>query len=347
MLFSILIPVRNDFTNLACCLRSLRAQDLSDCEILVADDGSQPPLAREDLPDLGRPLQLFRLPDRGPAVARNYLADQASGDYLFFLDADTQANPQLLQCARRVIVENPGIGSFFGSYDDAPAWPSLISVYRNLLHHHVHQQSGGREVSTFWCGCGVIQRGLYLECGGISEAYRTSSIEDLAFGMRLSDWGVLTRIVPELQVKHLKRWTLGSWLYTDLFRRGIPWVRLMRARREWTGQLNFSPSLRVAALAAIAVAGTMVIAVWRPEVALLASVPLAAFIYLNRDFFRLVARKRGILAATATVPLHLIHTLICVTSVVMGFFYPVLKLEYGKRPEWKSPRGAGFLSDSR
>lgn len=346
MLFSILIPVRNDLTNLVGCLHSLRTQDLSDCEILVADDGSQPPLAREDLPDMGRPFQLFRLSGRGPAVARNLLADQARGDYLFFLDADTQANPRLLQCARGVIAENPGIGSFLGSYDDAPAWPSLVSVYRNLLHHHVHQQSGGREVSTFWCGCGVIQRALYLECGGLSEAYRTASIEDLAFGARLLERGVLTRIVPDLQVKHLKRWTLGNWLYTDLFRRGIPWVRLMRSRREWTGQLNFSPSQRVAALAAVAVAILMVTAAWWPGIAPLASVPLAAFIYLNRDFFRLVARKRGIPAAIATVPLHLLYALVCVTSVVMGFLYPALKLEYGTRSGWKSTRCAGSLSDA-
>ena len=212
MLFSILVPVRNDPGNLASCLQSLAAQDLSDCEILVADDGSQPAIEREDLLGQGR-LRLFRLPGRGPAAARNFLALQATGDYLFFLDADTQASPTLLECARRVITEHPGIRSFFGSYDDAPAWPSLVSVYRNLLHHHTHQQSGGCEVSTFWCGCGVIERRLYLDCGRLSEAYRTPSIEDIAFGAYLRERGILTRIVPDLQVKHLKRWTFRSWLY--------------------------------------------------------------------------------------------------------------------------------------
>ena len=346
MRFSILIPVRDDLPHLVRCLDSLRTQDLSDCEVLVADDGSQPPVAPADLPVLARPLRLFRLSGDGPAVARNFLADQAVGDYLFFLDADTEASPRMLQCARSVIAARPGIRSFFGSYDDRPAWPSLISVYRNLLHHHVHQQSGGREVSTFWCGCGVIQRDLYRECGGLSEAYRTASIEDLAFGVQLLDRGVLTRIVPELQVKHLKRWTLGSWLYTDLFRRGIPWVRLMRARGEWTGQLNFSPSQRMAALSAVAVVILLVAAPWWPPSALLASVPLAAFVSLNRDFFRLVARTRGVPTAIAAVPLHLAYALICVLSLVMGFCYPPLKLEYGRRSGLKSPRCAGPVSDS-
>lgn len=325
MRFSILIPVRNDLTNLTCCLDTLGTQDLSDCEILVGDDGSEPPIAREDLPVLERPIQLFRLSGRGPAAARNALAGQAAGDYLFFLDADTQASPQLLQRARRVLAEYPGIRSFFGSYDDAPLWPSLVSVYRNLLHHHVHQQAGGREISTFWCGCGVIQRTLYLECGGLSEEYRTPSIEDLAFGTRLLDRGVLTRVVPELQVKHLKRWTLMNWLYTDLFRRGIPWVRLMRSRREWTGQLNFSPAQRLAAVAAAATAGLFVAAAWLPSLAFLALAPLLMFVYLNRSFFRLVATKRGIPSAIASVPLHLTYALICVASVVMGLLYPTLK----------------------
>lgn len=331
MFFSILIPVRDDPARLANCLRSLGTQDLGDCEVLVADDGSQPPLATEDLPVLEPPLRLFRLSGQGPAVARNLLAKQAHGEYLFFLDADTQASPHLLECARRVIAKHPGIKSFFGSYDDEPAWPSLVSTYRNLLHHYVHQQSGGREVSTFWCGCGVVQRDLYLRCGGISESYATPSIEDLAFGTRLGEQGVRTRIVPELQVKHLKRWTLGNWLYTDLFRRGIPWVRLMRARREWTGQLNFSTSQRVAAVAAVAVVAALLLTAWRTEMLLVATVPLATFVYLNRGFFRLIATKRGVPAAIATVPLHLTYALICVASVVLAFFYPPLRPDTSNR----------------
>jgi len=287
--FSILIPVKNDLKNLQRCLAALQPQDLSDCEVLIGDDGSEPPLRLADLAAEGMPLQLFRLGGHGPAVARNFLARKAQGEYLFFLDADTEANRQLLSRARRVIEEHPGIAAFFGSYDDAPAWPSWVSVYRNLLHHYVHQQSGGLEVSTFWCGCGVIRRQLYLDCGGISESYRTPSIEDLAFGARMSRQGARTRIVPDLQVKHLKRWTFGNWLYTDLFRRGIPWVRLMRARKDWTSQLNFSGSQRLAALAAVGTAVTLLAVPWRP--------------------------------------LHFLYALVCVTSVVASFLYPPLKLE--------------------
>ena len=34
----------------------------------------------------------------------------------------------------------PASTALFGSYDDAPAAPGLVSQFRNLLHHYVHQQ---------------------------------------------------------------------------------------------------------------------------------------------------------------------------------------------------------------
>jgi GT2 family glycosyltransferase len=333
MIFSIVIPVRNDPENLTLCLRSLRNEDLNDCEILVADDGSEPPLTADQLPATRASCRVLRLPPRGPAAARNAAADEATGEYLFFLDADAQPQPGMLQRARSVIAESPDIVSFFGSYDDAPAWPSLVSVYRNLLHHHVHQSAAAQDVSTFWCGCGVVKRTIYLDCGGLSESFDTPSIEDVAFGLRLNDRGISTRIVPDLQVKHLKRWTVGGWLRTDLFQRGIPWVRLMRARGEWVSELNATRSQRAAAAAALASVVLLIGAWWWPWAALVAAAAMALFVFVNRGLFRLIARQQGIVRAVGTVPLHLLYALVCVASVVVGYCSSPLTLEYRKRGE--------------
>ena len=88
-------------------------------------------------------------------------------------------------------------------------------------------------------------------------------------------------------------------------------------------------------------------AAWWPGIALLALVPLSAFVYLNRDFFRLVARTRGIPTAIAMVPLHLLYALVCVASVVMGFLYPALKpAEDEPLADWESSLRADSLSDA-
>src|ERR1051326_3160699 len=85
-----------------------------------------------------------------------------------------------------------------------------------------------------------IRRDIFLDSGGVSEFYCRPSIEDIELGLRLTQKGLKVWIFSELQVKHRKHWTLSKWLHTDLFCRGIPWVRLMRSNNHWENQLNFS-----------------------------------------------------------------------------------------------------------
>jgi GT2 family glycosyltransferase len=308
LLFSVCIPVRNDLKNLKRCLSALASQDLSDCEVLVCDDGSEPPVTPSDLQETGAVFTLVT--------------------YLFFMDADTVASSELISKARQVVADHPEISVFYGSYDDQPDSKSIVSDYRNLLHHFTHHQSAKKmeRVTTFWCGCGVISRDLYLRFGGLSEAYDTPSIEDIELGTRLSAHGIAIRIFPQMQVKHLKKWTVKNWLYTDLFRRGIPWVRLMRASKQWSSQLNFSWAQRIASLAAVACVLSLPLTALEPLFGLAGALSLGIFLKLNWPFFDLIWKKRGFFTALVVIPLHLAYALVCVLSVAAALLYPPLKL---------------------
>jgi GT2 family glycosyltransferase len=325
--FSICIPVRNDLENLKRCLSGFRFHDLRDCEILVCDDGSARPITLADLRDTGVKVNLLRRAGRGPAAARNQLASIARGTYLFFVDADTVPQPLMIESARKVIAKFPEI-AFFGAYDDDPADKTLVSSYKNLFHHYTHQRSADHHerINTFWCGCGVIRRDRYLAVGGLSELYDKPSIEDIELGGRLNAIGMPIQIFPQLRVKHLKKWTFKNWVFTDLFRRGIPWVRLMRARKDWTSQLNFSWSQRIANLGAVAFVMCIPLTLAHPAFALLGFLGLDAFLMLNFRFFQLVRWKRGTRASIAVVPLHIVYALICVAAMIAGLLYPPLKI---------------------
>jgi len=327
ILFSVCIPVRDDLKNLKRCLSALANQDVSDCEILVCDDGSTSPLSPSDLKETGAQFTLLRQDGQGPSVARNHLARVARGKYLFFMDADTVASAGLIEKAKQVVREQPGIPVFYGSYDDEPDSRGLVSSYRNLLHHYVHHQAAKRmeKITTFWCGCGVILRELYLEFGGLSAVYDKPSIEDIELGARLTAYGIPIRIFPQLQVKHLKKWTVRNWLYTDLFRRGIPWVRLMRASKHWSSQLNFSWAQRFASLAAVTLVLSLLFAVIQPLLAVVGVLSLGIFLVPNLPFIDLIRRKRGLPASVAVIPLHVVYALVCVLSVAAAFLYPPLK----------------------
>ena len=112
-----------------------------------------------------------------------------------------------------------------------PPDPGFFSQYVNLRHHFVHQRAR-REDATFWAGCGAVRRTLFLRADGFdADRYPRPSIEDTELAARIRKFGA-TKLDPDLQVTHLKRWTFRSMVETDIFSRAVPWARSpARARR--------------------------------------------------------------------------------------------------------------------
>ena len=160
MLFSILIPVRDDRENLLRCLIALKAQNLEDWEILVCDDGSEPDLDFQELSSLVSQLRFIRQERKGCGSSPQPAGARSKWRISFFLDSDVLPLSETLALARSTIARNPRIQAFWGSYDDDPDHSSIVSVYKNLFHHFVHQQSAG-VVATFcaavgWCSVTYI-----------------------------------------------------------------------------------------------------------------------------------------------------------------------------------------------
>src|SRR5262249_735404 len=100
-LLSVAIPAYNNGHLLALTLESLTRQTMpaEDFEVVVVDDGSEPPLASGVGPFADR-LQLTHLrhpPNRGRSVTRNRAWQAARADVVLFIDSDCCAHPTLVQ----------------------------------------------------------------------------------------------------------------------------------------------------------------------------------------------------------------------------------------------------------
>lgn len=105
MLLSICIPFYNAADFLPDFIHSLCSQDLTDCEVLFCNDGSADhsvSLLLELIGDTSN-IRLLNCGHKGVAAARNYLISQATGEYLYFCDADDTLKPDCIQTIRSTL----------------------------------------------------------------------------------------------------------------------------------------------------------------------------------------------------------------------------------------------------
>jgi hypothetical protein len=285
---SVVVPVRNGGRDFECCLLRLRDSIETDFELIVVDDGST-----DDSAAVARragALVVRNPRPMGPAAARNLGAKTASAPLIFFLDADVAVHPQALANSVRRFRVDPKLAALFGSYDDAPAAPGVVSQYRNLLHHFVHQQGtfhdGARPAHTFWTGCGTIRRDLFLEFGGFDpRLYPRPAIEDIELGYRLTCAGHRIMLARDVLATHLKRWTLVEMVRTDIFRRGVPWMLLLKR----TGTVETDLNVKIDQKISVVLTGLVLLAglglFVTPWAAIGAGALVAAIVALNRELF--------------------------------------------------------------
>jgi GT2 family glycosyltransferase len=290
------------------CLRaSLAALGPKD-EAIVVFDGDPPPPPEWLLQST---VKLLISGQRsGPASARNLAASEARGEILWFVDSDVQPHPDAVDRIRAHFAHNPALTALFGSYDDTPAAPGMVSRFRNLLHHHTHTSHPG-PACTFWAGLGAVRRETFLALGGFNaEAYCQPCIEDIEFGLRLHDAGGLILLDPAIQGKHHKCWTLRLMVLTDIINRAIPWSRLLLIRRRLPTTLNLSHSARFSAAASLLIPVALIASalnVWQPWTSLMLAGCLFLILLLNRSFLTLLWRQGGGLLFTSGFGLFVIY----------------------------------------
>lgn len=318
---SVVIPVNNGGRDLGRSLRGLRDSTWTDYELVVVDDGST-----DGTVGLAEAYgaRVLRNPSRmGPAAARNVGALAANAPWIFFLDGDVEVHPDALARAMARVEADPGLAGLFGSYDDAPPAPGLVSRFRNLLHHYVHQHGDfvddARPAHTFWTGCGLIRRDVFVEAGGFDPMlYRRPAIEDIELGYRITRTGHRILLARDVRATHLKRWTLLDVIRTDVFRRGVPWMLLMKRSKVVETDLNVSNSQRACVAATgLGLLGLLASIQWPWALALL-PVALVAIVGLNLDFYRFLARRRGLGFALGSTAMHLLYYCCCGASVVIA-----------------------------
>lgn len=108
MKISVVIPAYNSGTFILGALDSIASQSVPVHEIIVVDDGSSDETAEKVQQWQGElPLTLIRQQNHGPSAARNRGIEQATGDWIAFLDADDRWTPRKIEDQLRTLESCP------------------------------------------------------------------------------------------------------------------------------------------------------------------------------------------------------------------------------------------------
>lgn len=165
-------------------LRSVLAQDLTDVEVVVADDGSSrspEALVRAEFPDA--PLTVVTHPNGGLSAARNLGLRAASGDFVWFLDDDDELLPGAVEALRSLVVDGVGVvsGAAEVVHDGTDLAPEL-ALPRDQGPETEHQ------VVCNLAGSWMVARDVLDAVGGFDEDLRCNHQREMF--LRVLPWCV-------------------------------------------------------------------------------------------------------------------------------------------------------------
>lgn len=176
--FSIIIPTYNRPASLRDCLLHLSQLEypLDQVETLVVDDGSEAcyQSVREEFPN----VVWIKIPNGGPAVARNYAAHQARGLYLAFTDDDCYVDPDWLNQLEKTLSENPSalVGGSTPPFREAGVFDQVCQFINSVVYAHYNQVPCQ---SQFFASNNLaVSRKVFFELGGFDTTHTKNAAED-------------------------------------------------------------------------------------------------------------------------------------------------------------------------
>ncbi|MGB6187041.1 MAG: glycosyltransferase family A protein, partial [Aeromonas molluscorum] len=115
-IFSVVIPLYNKQDFISKCIESVLTQSFPSFEVIVIDDGSldnSEKIVKEIKDDR---VRYFHQKNSGVSAARNKGIEEASGEYIAFLDADDWYEDDFLTVVYKSIQEHPDADAFTTGY---------------------------------------------------------------------------------------------------------------------------------------------------------------------------------------------------------------------------------------
>ncbi len=192
-----IVPHYNDHTRLSRCLSALHENDLSDVEVVVVDNGSEPPPIEQGESFPG--VRVLTEHEKGAAAARNRGVRETSAEILMFLDADCIPSKNWVETGLRFLTADKLIGGRIEVFDESDPPRSGAEAFEAVLafNQRLYVEKKGFSATANL----ITTRKIFDEIGGFTVGVS----EDLEWCQRAVKHGYELVYVDELIVAHPAR----------------------------------------------------------------------------------------------------------------------------------------------
>lgn len=205
-LVSLIIPVYNVQDYLRKCLNSVAAQTYQNLEVIIVNDGSPDNSLEIILQYTAKypHFHCYTIENRGLGGARNYGMEQATGDYILFLDSDDYISPDCVEKFATAAVEQDSDIVISNCHDVLEDGRILLS-YRNQYRAKTTSLYQEPEL-------------LFNRVSAWGKLYKRTLIDGFQFVSR--EWYEDMRLIPKLYLHADKITYVDDFLFYYVQRSG-------------------------------------------------------------------------------------------------------------------------------
>ncbi len=219
---SVVIPNYNNALTIEKCLEAVFASQYKNYEVVVVDDKSQ-----DNSVEIIRkfPCKLLYLGKHaGTSKARNVGAQNSSGEFIFFTDADCLLQPDTLSIVNKTLATLPPANIkgivLGGTYTKIPYDKKFFSIFQSVFVNYSETRTDNPDYIA--AHAMIISATAFNKSDGFPEVF-LPIIEDVEFTHRLKRRGFKLVVNPEIQVQHIFNFTFLKSM-RNAFRKTKYWV---------------------------------------------------------------------------------------------------------------------------
>ncbi len=310
MPLSIVIATHNSAPTINECLSAIFASDFKDFEVIIIDDAS----TDQTLEIAGGfPCRVIKLNEHfGTAYARKTGINESAHNTTVFIDADIVIFNDTLNKLVSYLKDNPQASAVFGILSKTHPNKNFFSIYKNLYMHYV-LKSCPDEIDFIYGSFFAVKNDGFSQ-----KVCAKRYAEDTELGIQMYETGCRIFLEKELEVVHLKKYTLISFLKNDFC---VPyhWAALFLRHHGLKMLVKTKRFCHARLMQILGIITAFISMLMLPINTFIAGVFFLIFLFLNLRFFLFIYSEKKILFLIQSVLVTWLDAIIMCSGVLAGF----------------------------